>query len=190
TLANDFGLDVAFREATPIYVERPVATGEAMEALHAESNPFNATIGLRVERAENGSGNEFRLAIDTRTVPLYVYKTIERFAENMSEYVGQTLREGLYGWQVTDCIVTMTRCSYSVADGPPSRRGPTSTAADFRKLTPIVLMEALERAMTAVCGPIVRVTLEIPTDALGVVMPALGRLGAAVETPALQGQLS
>ena len=190
TLANDFGLDVAFREATPIYVERPVATGEAVEILHADSNPFNATIGLRVERAEDGSGNEFRLAIDTRTVPLYVYKTIESFAENMAEYVGQTLHEGLYGWQVTDCIVTMTRCSYSVADGPPSRRGPTSTAADFRKLTPIVLMEALERAATAVCGPVVRVTLEVPTDTLGVVMPALGRLGATVETPSLHGRLS
>ena len=51
TLADDFGIDVAFRETTPIYVERPSGTGEAVEVLHAESNPFNATIGLRVEPA-------------------------------------------------------------------------------------------------------------------------------------------
>ena len=56
-----------------------------------------------------------------------------------------TLREGLHGWQVTDCVVTMTDCAYSVPDGPPSRRGPLSTAADFRKLTPLVLMQALEQ---------------------------------------------
>ncbi len=190
TLANDFGVEVTFREATPIYVERPVATGEAVQLLHADSNPFNATIGLRVEPAREGSGVDFRLAIDTRTIPLYVYKTIDGFTNNMAEYVREALREGLYGWQVTDCLVTMTRCSYSVADGPPSRRGPTSTAADFRKLTPIVLMEALERATIAVCGPIVRVTLEVPTDALGVVMPALGRMGADVDTPSLHGDLS
>src|SRR5207237_1862824 len=98
--------------------------------------------------------------------------------------------EGLSGWQVTDCIVTMNRCTYSVPDGPPSRRGPLSTAADFRKLTPIVLMQALERATTVVCEPTVRVSLEIPATTIGTVMPALGRLGAAVEESWLHGDLS
>jgi ribosomal protection tetracycline resistance protein len=108
----------------------------------------------------------------------------------MSRYVRQTLQEGLSGWQVTDCIVTMTDCVYSVPDGPPSRRGPLSTAADFRKLTPIVVMRALEAAGTAVCEPTVRVSLEIPADTIGAVMPELGRLGAAVETPSLRGKLA
>jgi ribosomal protection tetracycline resistance protein len=108
----------------------------------------------------------------------------------MEEYVRQTLREGLFGWRVTDCVVTMTKCSYSIPDGPPSRRGPPSTAADFRKLTPLVLMQALERAGTVVCEPTVRVDVEIPTDTVGAVMPALARLGAAVETPSLQGKLA
>jgi ribosomal protection tetracycline resistance protein len=190
TLANDYGLDVTFRETTPIYVERPIGTGEAVEILHAESNPFLATIGLRVDPAPAGSGFEFRLHVDHRTVPLYVYKTSERFTESMREYVGQTLQEGLFGWQVTDCIVTMTKCSYSVPDGPPSRRGPLSAAADFRKLTPLVLVQALERAGTVVCEPTVRVSLEVPTHAIGALMPALARVSAAVETPALHGELS
>ena len=76
------------------------------------------------------------------------------------------------------------------ADGPPSTRGPPSTAADFRKLTPFVLMQALERAGTVVCEPIVRVSLEIPTDTVGAVLPALARLGAAVETRSLQRKLA
>ena len=108
----------------------------------------------------------------------------------MDQYVREALREGLFGWQVTDCVVTMTECTYSVPDGPPSRRGPLSTAADFRKLTPLVLMQALERAGTVVCEPIVRASLEIPTGTIGAVMAALARLGAAVETPSLQGKLS
>ncbi|MBA3365857.1 MAG: TetM/TetW/TetO/TetS family tetracycline resistance ribosomal protection protein [Actinobacteria bacterium] len=190
TLANDFGLDVTFRETTTICIERPIGTGEAVEILHAESNPFLATVGLRIDPAPDGSGIDFRLQVDTRTIPLYVYKNIESFTENMGQYVRRTLQEGLFGWQVTDCIVTMTECTYSVPDGPPSRRGPLSTAADFRKLTPIVAMRALEQARTVVCEPIVRVSLEIPTDTIGVVMPASARLGAAVETPSLQGKLS
>ena len=51
TLATDFGIDVTFRETTTICIERPAGTGEAVEVLHAESNPFLATIGLRVEPA-------------------------------------------------------------------------------------------------------------------------------------------
>jgi len=190
TLANDFGIDVTFRETTPIYIERPVGSGEAIEILNADSNPFRATIGLRIDPATNGSATEFRVQVDTRTLPLYLYKTVESFTENMARYVRQTLQEGLFGWQVTDCIVTMTKCTYSVPDGPPSRRGPLSTAADFRKLTPLVLMQALERAGTVVCEPIVRVSLEIPMGTIGAVMPALARLGAAVETPSLEGKLS
>jgi ribosomal protection tetracycline resistance protein len=190
TLSSDYGLDVTFRETTPLYVERPIGTGEAVEILHAESNPFLATIGLRVDPGPDGSGIEFRLQVDPRTVPLYLYKTVESFSAHMDEYVRGTLREGLSGWQVTGCTVTMTRCNYSVPDGPPSRRGPLSTAADFRKLTPLVLMQALERAGTVVCEPTVRVSLEIPTNTIGAVMPALARLGAAVETPSPRGKLS
>ena len=108
----------------------------------------------------------------------------------MTEYVRQALQEGLFGWQVTDCIVTMTKCAYSIPDGPPSRRGPPSTAADFRKLTPIVLRQALGEATTAVCEPTVRVSLEIPSAAVGTVLPAVGRLGGAVESSSLQGGLS
>jgi ribosomal protection tetracycline resistance protein len=190
TLANDFGLDVAFRETTPIYIERPTRIGEAIEILRAESNPFLATIGLRVDPAPSDTGIDFRLQVDPRSVPLYLYKTVESFSEHMAEYVREALREGVFGWQVTDCVVTMTECTYSVPDGPPSRRGPLSTAADFRKLTPLVLMQALDRARPVVCEPIVRASLEIPAGAIGAVMAALARLGASVETPSLQGTLS
>jgi ribosomal protection tetracycline resistance protein len=190
TLANDFGLDIVFRETTPIYVERPIGRGEAVEILHAESNPFLATIGLRVDPAADDSGIEFRLQVDHRTVPLYVYKKRENFADAMSRYVREALQEGLFGWQVIDCVVTMTESNYSSPDGPAATRGPLSTAADFRKLTPLVLTRALQHAGTVVSEPTVRISLEIPTVTIGAVMPALMRLGAAVETPSLQGRLS
>jgi ribosomal protection tetracycline resistance protein len=190
TLADDFGLDVTFRETTPIYLERPIGTGEAIEILHAESNPFLATIGLRVDPAREGAAVEFRLQVDSRTVPLYLYKTAERFTESMGEYVRQALQEGLFGWEVTDCVVTMTKCAYSVPDGPPSRRGPLSAASDFRKLTPLVLMQALERAGTVVCEPIVRARLEIPTATVSAVLPALARLAASVQPPTVGGERS
>ena len=190
TLAADFGLEVSFRETTTICVERPVARGEAVEILHVESNPFPATVGLRVDPAPINSGIDFQLQVDARTVPLYAYKNIERFAESMGRYVRSALQEGLFGWQVTDCTVTMTRCTYQSPDGPPTTRGSLSTPADFRKLTPLVLVQALEQAGIVVCEPVLRVRLETPISTIGAVLGALARLGAAAKTPGLSGELA
>jgi ribosomal protection tetracycline resistance protein len=189
TLANEYDLDVEFRETTPIYVERPVYTREAVEAMHTESNPHLATIGLRIAPALEGAGVVFSLDVSTLTIPLYIYKTREQFAEHMAEYVRDALRTGLYGWQVTDCVVTMTQCVYAIPDGPPSRRG-RSTAADFRKLTPLVVREALKAAGTVVCEPVVRARLEAPAATIGALLAAVGRLAGTVEAPSVTGDLA
>jgi ribosomal protection tetracycline resistance protein len=190
TLATEFGIDVTFRETTIVCVERPVSTGEAIEIINTDSNPFQATIGLRVEPGPPGSGIEFRTRIEPQAMPLYVYRNAESFTNYMGQYVRRTLREGLFGWRVTDCVVTMTDCGYSVADGPPSKRGPTSTPTDFRNLTPMVAMRAVDRAGTAVCEPVLKASLEIPVRTMSTVLAALGRLGAAVRDQAVRGDLT
>ena len=190
TLETDFGLEVDFQEPTPIHIERPRRSGESIEVLYSDTNPFRATVGLRIDPAPPDSGVEFRLDIDPLTAPLYLYKTLDSFSEHMARYVRETLREGLHGWQVTDCVVTMTSCAYSVPDGPPSKRGPLSTSSDYRKLTPIVLMQALEQARTSVCEPVVRVRLEVPAESVGAVLAAVGQLGAPAEMESLRGDLA
>jgi ribosomal protection tetracycline resistance protein len=190
TLADDYGIGVAFRETTPIYVERPAGTGEAVEILHAEGNPFAATIGLRIEPGPADSGVEFRLDVPHQGIPLYVYKRKTDFGEAMRRYVCAATSEGLRGWRVTDCLVTMTKSVYQSPDGPPSRNGPLSSPADFRDLTPIVFMEALEAAGSVVCEPMSTVHLEVPTAAVGSVLPAIARLGGAVPVPVPRGELS
>ena len=186
-LAGDYGIDVAFRESTTICVERPVGSGEAVEVLNADANPFRATIRLRIEPGPEGSGIEFRLAVETRDIPLYLYKSRGHFEAMMERYVGQALREGRRGWQVTDCVVSMIECVYSSPDGPPSTRGPLSSLADFRDLTPMVAQAALERAGTVVCEPMHRLELELPADTLGAVLPALTKLGATPGAPLMRG---
>ncbi|WP_346103866.1 translation factor GTPase family protein [Nonomuraea maheshkhaliensis] len=166
TLLDDFGLEVTFRETTTICVERPTGTATALEVIGKDPNPFAATVGLRVEPGgagdPTGGGVEFRLEVELGSLPYAFMSAIE-------ETVHETLHQGLHGWEVLDCVVTLTHSGYS----PPS-----SVAADFRNLVPLVLMDALRRAGSTVYAPMHRFRLELPPDTLGPVLPVLARLGA------------
>ena len=91
----------------------------------------------------------------------------------------ETLRQGLHGWQVTGCEVTMTHSGYAPRQSHAHAvfdKSMSSTAGDFRNLTPLVVMSALQEAGTRVHEPIHRFQLEIPADTFGAMMPVLARL--------------
>ena len=59
----------------------------------------------------------------------------------------------------------------------------SSTAGDFRLLTPLVIMDALRAAGTRVHEPIHALRLEVPADTPAVVLPVLAQLrGVPLET--------
>lgn len=171
TLRLDYGLEVAFRETTMICVERPLGPGAAVELVFKPPNPFIATVGIQVEPGPIGSGLDIRLAAMFGAMPVAFYEAIEAA-------IGETLRQGLMGWQVTDAIVSITDAA---------QRAPMSTAGDFRNLTPLVLMEALRLAGTAVCEPIHHFHIDVPTEALAAALSVLARLDALPGQPLLEG---
>ena len=177
TLADEFGLEVAFRETTTICVERPIGVGAAVETIAKEPNPFLATVGLRVEPAPADSGIAFRLDVELGSMPRAFFTAVE-------ETMRETLRQGIHGWQVTDCVVSMTHAGYwarqSSAHGG-FDKSMSSTSGDFRNLSPLVLMQALQRAGTTVHEPMHRFHLELPADLLGPMLPVLARLKAVAQ---------
>jgi ribosomal protection tetracycline resistance protein len=192
TLADDYQVDAEFRETTTIYIERPVGIGEAVEFLTSDANPYMATIGLRVEPGRVSSGVEFSLDVDHRSLPMFIYKTEDGFIDHMMKYIRRSLRQGLFGWEVTDCIVTMTDCGYYTSDGPAKPTVPMvrATSADFRKLTPRVVQKVLERAGTQVCEPMVRLNVESPSDTIGDVLQAIAQLGGSIAQTQVRGTMA
>ncbi|MFI7123529.1 GTP-binding protein [Amycolatopsis sp. NPDC049868] len=180
TLADEYGIDVTFSETTTICVERVSGTGSAAELIGAASNPFLATVGLRVEP---GSGISFRLEVELGSMPYSFVKAVE-------DTVKETLREGIHGWEVLDCVVTMTHSGYyarqSHAHGT-FDKSMSSTAGDFRCLTPLVLMAALREAGTTVHEPLHRFTLQAPADTLGPVTALLAQARAVPRTTITKG---
>ena len=155
TLAREYGIGATFGPSRTICVERPVGTGEEAEIIYAGENPFRATVGFRVVPSGRGSG--LRYVRELGSLPLAFYRAIE-------ETVHETFTQGLCGWEVTDCVVTLTHAGFDSV---------LSTAGDFRKLTPLVLMRALRLAGTEVCEPIEELDLDIPEDTFGAVSGVL-----------------
>jgi ribosomal protection tetracycline resistance protein len=182
TLQGDYGLDIEFRATTPVCIERPSGTGAAVERIprhRSPSRPFLATVGLSISPGPPGSGVTFELAVSHKAIPIHVFDSVEAFRQLMQRTVRNTLREGLHGWQVTDCHVTMTDCDYQA----PPRKWPGTTLSDYRLLTPLVLMTALQRAGTDVLEPVLQFHLEFPAHDLGPILAVLGELAAQPGSP-------
>ena len=184
TLAREYGVEVGFAATTTICIERPIGTAEALEVISSPSkanisgkssplsdNPYAATLGLRIEPGKPGSGVQFRTDVDVKLLPLYIFHTVEQFEAQMTHFVADALAEGLHGWELTDCLVTLFDSGY---------RRTGSTTSDFRKLTPLVLARAIQEAGVVVCEPMTAVRMEAPVESgrgiAGVVLGAGGRI--------------
>ncbi len=185
TLAGEYDLDVEFRETTTICIERPIGSGAAVEIIATPTNPFLAGIGLRIDPAPVDSGVDYRLEGHVLgTMPLAFFTAVE-------ETVDETLEQGLHGWRVTDCVVSLTATGYYPRQSHAHAKFDktmSSTAGDFRNLTPLVLMAALRQAQTQVLQPVHRFAVELPVDSLSAVLAALDSLGAVPRTPAPHGR--
>ncbi|MBX9392178.1 TetM/TetW/TetO/TetS family tetracycline resistance ribosomal protection protein [Streptomyces sp. TRM72054] len=183
TLADDYGLHVTFRETTPLCIERLTGTGSAVEFNKKDANPFLATVGLRVDPAPPGAGVDFRLEVELGSMPYAFFKAVEGT-------VRETLGQGVHGWPIPDCTVTLTHSGYSPRQSHAHQgfdKSMSSTGYDFRGLTPLVLIEALRRAGTRVHEPMHRFRVEAPADTLGALLPMLAALRAVPQTTGTRG---
>ena len=169
TLSREYGVNANFGRSQTICIERPTGVGEAFELITDDANPFYGTVGFRVEPANIESGIRYQRELGS--LPLAFYRAIE-------ETVHETLEQGLCGWEVTDCIVTLTHAGFW---------SPVSTASDFRKLTPLVLLQALSKAGTVVCEPFEELDLDIPEDTFGPVCGALINVRATIKNSYPEG---
>ncbi|MEZ4563320.1 MAG: hypothetical protein R2853_11335 [Thermomicrobiales bacterium] len=118
---------VTFGETTTVCIERPCGVGE-QSIEPTEGRPIAAGAGLRIAPAEVGSGNP---GTSANWAPAASPSTA-RSRKSIFETPRQAIR-----LEVTDCAITWSIVAFTA--GQP-------IAADFRKLTPLVLMQALRQA--------------------------------------------
>jgi len=166
-LASEFGIAAEFLPTRTVHIERVARVGHALKVIGTPGNRDLATVGLRIEPGPVGSGVTYGREVELGGLLLSFHTAIE-------ETVQSSLGSGLCGWRVTDCMVTLTDSGYSA---------PLSTAGDFRRLTAIVLHEALRRAGTTVCAPVSAFEVEAPASRMSQLLQELHAVGATPELP-------
>jgi ribosomal protection tetracycline resistance protein len=143
-LASEYGVEVTFSETTPIHVERLDGVGAAVRTM--ADSLWTAGVGFRVSPVAEGI--EYVLEVELGALPRAFHTAIE-------ETVRQTLHQGLSGWEIPAVRVELTHTEYDSAG---------TVAADFRRLVPLVLMQAVAEAGTTVLEPLNHFELDVPTD--------------------------
>ncbi|TDO68471.1 ribosomal protection tetracycline resistance protein [Kribbella sp. VKM Ac-2571] len=149
-LESEYGVDVTFSETTPIHVERLIGTGAATREM--SESLWTAGVGFRVSPVAEGI--EYNLEVELGVLTRAFHTAIE-------ETVRQTLRQGLYGWEIPNIRVDVTHTEFDNAG---------STAADFRRLVPLVLLQAIAEAGTTVLEPVNHFELDVPSDTVSRVL--------------------
>ncbi|WP_424982945.1 GTP-binding protein [Maritalea sp. S77] len=161
---DEANVEVSFEESTVICIERIAHPSEVVMTSDQPENPFNATLGLRIEPRRAGTGNQISMEADKGQMPAGFYRTIENSIETC-------LTQGYFGWSVIDLEITITKTGWI---------SPITTAADFRGLTPIVLAQAIIQSKSIVCEPINQFRLELPNSSVGQFMPELAKARAEI----------
>ncbi|TCC36647.1 TetM/TetW/TetO/TetS family tetracycline resistance ribosomal protection protein [Kribbella capetownensis] len=162
-LESEYGLAVTFSQTSPIYIERVDGVGTSYREIGAADNPWTAGVGFRVSPIAEGI--DYRLDVELGALPRAFHTAIEETAR-------VTLQQGLSGWEIPNCRIDLTYTDYSSAG---------TVAADFRRLVPPVLMQAIHDAGTTVMEPINHFELDIPPDSISRVLGHLAESRGLVE---------
>jgi ribosomal protection tetracycline resistance protein len=171
-LFESYGIEVKLSEPSVIYKETPIFSGESFIEMLGHLNPYPATLGLKINPGDLGSGIVIKSDVRVGDVSLSMWNSIH-------DGIYSALRQGLSGWSVTDIVVTISKVKFIAS----------TTPADFRDMTPMVVLEALNRANTKLLWPLLHFDLRVPEKLYGRAVSDLFRMKAQFDDPNLSDEM-
>ncbi len=168
-LKERYNLEVGFSAPSVIYKETPIGTAEGFEA-YTMPKPCWAIVRLLIEPGRPGSGLEYTSTVSNNDIFL-------RYQHHVEASVQETLKQGLYGWQVTDLKVTLIGGEHHIVHTHPM---------DFFLATPIAVMDGLTNAGTTLLEPIVAMRISAQEDFLGKIIGDLLLMRAEYDSPVIR----
>ena len=167
-LKERYNLDAHFSAPSVIYRETPSSCGEGFEA-YTMPKPCWAVVRLRIEPGEPGSGLTYSSVVSNNDIYL-------RYQNHIETSLRETLKQGLYGWEVTDLKVTLIGGEHHIVHTHPM---------DFFVATPVAVMNGLTNTGTTLLEPMVTMTISAQEEFAGKIIGDLVQMRGDFDTPVI-----
>lgn len=168
-LKDRFALRTTFTDPSIIYKETPSSIVYGYER-YWMPKPCWAILKLKIEPGERGSGVKYLSELSTNDVAAKYQNEIEATIES-------ALKQGIKGWQVTDCKITLTEGE---------DHNIHSRSGDFIVATPMAIMNGLLESGTTLLEPIVSFSITAPVDLLGTITSDITKMRGVFESPQIE----
>lgn len=169
-LKDRFQLEATFDSPSVIYKETPAKAGVGRED-YTWPKPCWACIEFAIEPLSRGSGFVFESVVGDRVI-------LSRYQTHIQQALPDALRQGLYGWEVTDLKITLTGGSHHLIHTHP---------LDFFVATPMALMNGLENTGVTLLEPMVTMRFTAEERHVGRLIGDMIAMRGTFDSPVIHG---
>lgn len=167
-LKDRFGLEASFDKPSVIYKETPSKPGTGGDN-YVWPKPCWACIEFAIEPLERGSGFKFESVVGDRVI-------LSRYQTHIAQALPEALKQGLYGWEVTDLKITLIGGSHHLVHTHP---------LDFFTATPMALMNTLENTGCTLLEPMVTMRFSADEQYVGSLIRDVIAMRGSFDSPVI-----
>ncbi len=172
-LSERFGLQAQFSPPTVIYRETPAQEGIAY-ADYLMPKPCWAIVKFRFEPMPRGYGVSYHGKLPSN-------QCFYRYQSHIRSSFNDCLKQGLYGWEVTDFRCTLIGGEHHSIHTHP---------LDFFVCTPMAFMNGLQSMGVTLLEPMLNMRISVPTPLSGKVINEITRMGGEYDAPLMLGDIT
>ena len=168
-LKSRFNIEADFGEPGIIYKETPKTSGIAY-ADYTMPKPCWAILTFRIEPGERGSGITYKSEVSVNDIK-------QRFQNETKNAIGEALKQGIKGWEVTDIKITLIKGEDHEIHSRPG---------DFIIATNMAIMNGLKNTDTQLLEPVLAFRISAPEENLGHIAGDLHKMRASFGNPVFE----
>jgi small GTP-binding protein domain len=167
-IRDRFNINVAFSKPSVIYKETPSKEGEGFVA-YTMPKPCWAILRFKIEPGPRGSGLSYSAHVRDEDI-------FQRYQNQVEKTVPEALKQGMFGWEVTDLKVTLVEGQHHLMHTHP---------LDFIVATPMGIMDGLANTGTTLLEPVVSYRISVPDNIGDKVISDIVQMRGEFDTPVI-----
>ena len=171
-LKERYNLNAIFSPPTVIYKETPASPGIG-HASYTMPKPCWAVVDFKIEPMPRGYGVSYHGRIPNN-------QCFYRYQSHISTSFNRCIKQGLYGWEVTDFKCTLIGGEHHTIHTHP---------LDFFVCTPMAFMNGLQETGTTLLEPLLKIRIIAPESLSGKIFSEIIRMGGEYDSPIIRSGL-